>query len=219
MDMDNLKLKARTAVRPLVLMLDQAGFSPLAVSILGLVISIASGFVVAAGHLFWGALVFLLGSAFDMLDGGLARLQGTASRRGAFLDSTFDRFGEGALFCGLAWFYTTGLAEAHPWAVVFIIGTVVGSLTTSYVRARAEGLGETCYVGLLQRPERIALLVGGMILGWRLLQVVLAFLALATLATTVQRIIHVVRKLPASDPPDLKPGNPPGTPENPGGST
>jgi CDP-diacylglycerol--glycerol-3-phosphate 3-phosphatidyltransferase len=218
MDKSELKLKARAGVRPIVLVLDRAGFSPLAVSILGLVISIAAGFVVAAGHLFWGALVFLLGSAFDMLDGGLARLQGTTSRRGAFLDSTFDRFGEGALFGGLAWFYTTGLADPRPWAVVFIIGTVVGSLTTSYVRARAEGLGETCYVGLLQRPERIALLVAGMILGWRMLQFVLAFLAITTLATTVQRIVHVVNKLPASDPPDLKPADPPGTPENPGGT-
>lgn len=219
MDKNEWKLKARGAVRPVVLMLDQAGFSPLAVSILGLAISIVSGFVVAGGHLFWGALVFMLGSAFDMLDGGLARLQGTTSRRGAFLDSTFDRFGEGALFCGLAWFYTTGLVEARPWAVVFIVGTVVGSLSTSYVRARAEGLGETCFVGFLQRPERIALLVFGMILGWRVLQVVLAFLAVATLATTLQRMVHVIRKLPVTDPPDLKPASPPGTLENPGGDT
>ena len=218
MDKNELKGRIRDGVRPLVLSLDRAGFTPLSVSVLGLAVSVVAGFVVAGGHLFWGAIVFLLGSACDMLDGGLARLQGTVSRRGAFLDSTFDRFGEAALFCGLAWFYTTGLTETRPWAVVFIVGTVVGSLTTSYVRARAEGLGETCYVGFLQRPERIVILTVGMVLGWRVLEVVLGLLAGATLVTTIQRIFHVVGKLPVSDPPGQRPANPPGTSEKPGGT-
>jgi hypothetical protein len=82
-------------------------------------------------------------------------------------------------------------------AVLLILLTVVGSLTTSYVRARAEGVGETCFVGLLQRPERVVLLVLGMILGWAVLVFVLAFLAVATLITTLQRIVHVARKLPS----------------------
>jgi CDP-diacylglycerol--glycerol-3-phosphate 3-phosphatidyltransferase len=200
MDKEAFKVQFRDKLHPLVLILDRTGFTPTSVSVLGLVISILAGYVVAKGHLFWGAVVFLVGSGFDMLDGALARLQGTVSRRGAFLDSTFDRFGEAALFGGMTWFYMTQLTDPRPVTVLFILGTVVGSLTTSYVRARAEGIGETCYVGLLQRPERIVLLVLGMILGWRVLEVVLAGLALATLATTVQRIVHVIRKLPAAEP-------------------
>ncbi len=205
MDKNEWKMRIRTKVRPVSLSLDRAGFSPLTVSVVGLVLSGLSGLVVADGHLFWGALVFLLGSCCDMLDGDLARLQGSVSRRGAFLDSTFDRLGEAALFAGLTWYYLTCLAEPRPVTVLLILATVVGSLTTSYVRARAEGVGETCFVGLLQRPERIGVLVLGMILGWRVLELVLALLAVATLATTVQRIWHVAGKLPRVDPEDLQP--------------
>ena len=111
----------------------------------------------ARGSLFWGAIVFLLGSAFDMLDGDLARLQGTVSARGAFLDSCFDRLGEAFLFAGLTWHFATGPWPA-AWPLLLITAVVVGSLTTSYVRARAEGVGETCYVGFLQRTERVILL-------------------------------------------------------------
>jgi CDP-diacylglycerol--glycerol-3-phosphate 3-phosphatidyltransferase len=169
--------------------------------------------VVADGYLFWGALIFLLGAGLDMLDGDLARLQGKVSRRGAFLDSTFDRLGEAALFAGLAWYYVAHLAQPRPWAVLFILGTVVGSLTTSYVRARAEGLQTTCHVGLLQRPERVVLLGVGMLLGWRVLEVVLGILAVLTLATTVQRLIHVARKLPGAGQADVGFGSgPPTTP-------
>lgn len=210
LDMGALKQDVRERARPAILWLDRAGFSPLSVSIIGLMVSALSGLIVARGYLFLGALVFLVGSAFDMLDGGLARLQGSVSRRGAFLDSCFDRLGEAALFAGLTWYYTTHFAAPREWAVLFILGTVVGSITTSYVRARAEGVGTTCYVGLMQRPERVVLLVVGMLLGWRILEVVLGFLMFVTLATTAQRIVHVWRKLPAVDPPDLMPPQAPG---------
>jgi CDP-diacylglycerol--glycerol-3-phosphate 3-phosphatidyltransferase len=201
MDKEALKEKIRGGTRPLILALDRLGATPLTVSVIGLLISILAGWVVAQGALFWGALVFLLGSGFDMLDGGLARLQGTVSRRGAFLDSCFDRLGESALFAGLAWYYMTTQRSGWELAVLMIILTVVGSLTTSYVRARAEGVGETCYVGLLQRPERVVLLVAGMILGWAVLEFVLVLLAIATLATTVQRMVHVAAKLSGPQPP------------------
>jgi CDP-diacylglycerol--glycerol-3-phosphate 3-phosphatidyltransferase len=142
-----------------------------------------------------GALLLLVGSAFDMLDGDLARLQGKVSPRGAFLDSNFDRLGESLLFAGLTWFYLTRLDEPRPLAAVLILATVAGSLTTSYARARAEGLGAECRVGLLQRPERMVLLIGGMLLGWRVLEFVLGLLAVLTVCTTIQRIVHVSRKL------------------------
>lgn len=211
MNKDELKQACRDRARPIVLSLDRAGLSPLSVSVTGLMICLLSGLVVSGGHLFWGALVFLLGSGFDMLDGALARLQGRVSRRGAFLDSCFDRLGEAGLFAGLTWYYLTQLSDPRPVAALLILATVVGSLTTSYVRARAEGLGETCYTGWLQRPERIVLLVLGMLLGWRLLEVVLAVLAVVTLATTIQRLVHVAGKLPAVDPDQAPQG--PGTGE------
>ena len=200
MNKDELKQRARELVRPLVKTLDALGLSPLAVSIIGLAISLVSGWIVAQVSLLLGALVFLIGSAADMLDGELARLQGTVSRRGAFLDSCFDRLGEAGLFAGLTWYYMDHQRGEWQLAVLMILLTAIGSLTTSYVRARAEGVGETCFVGLLQRPERVVLLVLGMIFGRVVLTLVLVFLAAATLATTIQRIVHVAAKLPGADP-------------------
>jgi len=199
MELDALKTQARERVRPVVLTLDRLGFSPLGVSILGLAITAVSGLIVARGGLFLGGLVFVIGSAFDMFDGDLARLQGTVSRRGAFLDSCFDRLGEAFLFTGLVWYFASLDQGPDRLALVLVTATVVGSLTTSYVRARAEGVGETCFVGLLQRTERVILLTVGLLLGRWILVPILAFLAAATLATTVQRMIHVARKLPGPE--------------------
>ena len=213
MDLNSFKLRARGRVRPIVLVLDRAGFSPLGVSVAGLLITAVSGVIVARGSLFWGAIVFLLGSAFDMLDGDLARLQGTVSPRGAFLDSCFDRLGEAFLFAGLTWYFATESSQPAAWPLLLITAVVVGSLTTSYVRARAEGVGETCYVGFLQRTERVILLAVAMLLGRWALVPVLAFLAITTLLTTVQRMVHVARKLSG---PESAPVPPPPTGEGPG---
>jgi len=205
------KNAARERLRPLLLALDRCGLSPLAVTVAGLVISLVGAWQVAEGRLFWGTLVFLVGSGFDMLDGGLARLQGTVSRRGAFLDSCLDRFGEAAYLTGAAiWFMTE---QPHQWqrAVILILVTMFGSLATSYVRARAEGVGETCQVGLLQRTERGLLLGVGGRCGRAVLVGVLWALAILTLATTLQRIVHVAAKLPgpvgarANPDPEVRP--------------
>ncbi len=196
MSFSEFKQNARGHVRPLILMLDKMGFSPLAISLLGLAITAWSGWIIATGAMFLGAIIFLLGSAFDMLDGDLARLQGTVSKQGAFLDSCFDRLGEAFLFAGLTWYYAGLPDNEGQMALLLICATVVGSLTTSYVRARAEGVGETCFVGFLQRTERVILLTLGLLLGQWVLFLVLVFLAVATLGTTVQRIVHVAGKLP-----------------------
>lgn len=200
MDFTEMKDSARGRLRPLVLFLDRMGLTPLTVSLIGLLITAISGWIVAKGGLFFGAIVFAVGSGFDMLDGDLARLQGTVSRRGAFLDSCFDRLGEAFLFAGLTWYFATRTYGGEPVALVLITWVVVGSLTTSYVRARAEGLGETCQVGFLQRTERVIILTIALLLGRWALVPVLWFLAIATLATTVQRIVHVASKLPGAEP-------------------
>jgi len=199
-DTQSFKRRARNRLRPVILTLDRMGISPLGVSILGLLITALSGLVVGGGHLFWGGLVFLLGSAFDMLDGDLARLQGTVSARGAFLDSCFDRLGEAFLLAGLTWYFATSRPEADALSLVLITAVVAGSLTTSYVRARAEGVGETCFVGWLQRTERVILLAGALLLGRWAVTPILVLLAVATLATTLQRMVHVAAKLPGPGP-------------------
>ncbi len=192
MDRNDLKQQARARVRPIVLGLDRLGLTPNSVSVIGLLITFVAAWIAAEGRLFLGAIVLLVGSAFDMLDGDLARLQGRESKQGAFLDSNFDRLAESALFAGLAWFYMQHFDDR---SALLCLLTLAGSLTTSYARARAEGLGTTCYGGWLQRPERMVLVIAGMLLGRHILSLILAVLAVATWATTAQRIWTVNRDL------------------------
>ena len=198
MSVADVKQRLRGLARPVVRGLDRLGFSPLAVTLVGFVISTGAGVAAAGGRLRLAAVLLITGAGFDMLDGDLARLQGRVSRQGAFLDSNFDRLSEAALLLGLVWHF---LADARPdrVAVMLTVTATVGSLTTSYARARAEGLGAACREGLFQRPERMVLLIAGLLLGTRPLFWALALLALLSVATTAQRIVQVSRRLAASD--------------------
>ncbi len=186
-------------IQPVVRVLDAAGFSPTFLTFAGLFLNFGAAAIVYRGHLFWGGLAFLLASAFDMLDGSLARRQNRASELGAFLDSTFDRLSETALFLGLLHdmrIHTYTL----PWLTELTLLALAGSLITSYARARAEGLGRECKVGWLERPERILLLGLGLILGRTATGFVVFALAFLTWITVIQRIAHVWRQL--NGPPD-----------------
>lgn len=181
-------------VRPLVAALDAVGVQPNALTVTGLLLNFGAAVVVAAGELLWGAAAFLFASLFDMLDGALARRRGTASRLGAFLDSTFDRLSETALFLALLvdhshWPY------GPVWMPEAILVALAGSLTTSYARSRAETLGQECKVGWVERPERVVLLVLGLALGRTALGFVIFALAVLTWFTVAQRIAHVWRNL------------------------
>ncbi len=188
------KEQGRRLARPLVLVLDRLGVTPDVVTVTGLLLSLWAGWIVARGSLATGALVLAVGSLLDMLDGGLARLQGRSSPRGAFLDSNVDRLSEAAVYTGLAWFFLTD-GSPHRAAILWCLLALSGSLTTSYARARAEGLGFDCRGGWLQRPERMILLIAGLLLGRTILVPLLAVLAAATLATTVQRIVKTARTM------------------------
>ena len=182
---------------PLVAALDAIGVSPNALTVGGLVLNVAAAAVVATGHLVEGAVAFLFASAFDMLDGSLARRRGTASRLGAFLDSTFDRISETALFVALL------LDQVrHPygpeWMPAAILVALAGSLTTSYARARSESLGQDCKVGWVERPERVVILVLGLVLGREVLGFSIFALAGLTWWTVLQRIVHVARHIDRS---------------------
>lgn len=179
---------------PLVAALDALGVSPNALTVLGLVLNVAAAAVVASGQLVYGAVAFLFASAFDMLDGSLARRRGVASRLGAFLDSTFDRLSETALFVALLVDHTR-----HPygpeWMPAAILVALAGSLTTSYARARSESLGQECKVGWVERPERVVLLVLGLVLGRGFLGFAIFALAGLTWLTVAQRILHVAQHI------------------------
>jgi len=179
---------------PLVAALDALGVSPNALTVLGLVLNIAAAVVVAAGELVYGAIAFLVASAFDMLDGSLARRRGQTSRLGAFLDSTFDRISETALFVALLIDHAR-TPYGPEWMAPVIVVALAGSLTTSYARARSESLGQDCKVGWVERPERVVILVLGLVLGREMLGFAIFALAGLTWITVLQRIIHVTRNI------------------------
>jgi len=146
-----------------------------------------------------GALWLLLSGLLDILDGQVARRGGMVSRFGAFFDSTLDRIGEAALYVGIAIYFQTAEAQAHPVMGVFAaLAALTASFLVSYARARAEGLGVECRVGLAQRPERI-LGVGAPTLFFGsgphgiLLLVIIVVLALLSWVTVAQRVAFVYR--------------------------
>jgi CDP-diacylglycerol--glycerol-3-phosphate 3-phosphatidyltransferase len=183
----------------------------------GFMLSIVAGFIYSTGAFFWGACVVILAGTCDALDGQIARKTKQNSPFGAFLDSTLDRFSDVFLLMGLAYYFAGGQVlvgsqsggvhgKTSPWTVIVIILAITGSFMVSYTRARAEGSGIECKKGLMQRPERITLLIIGSFLGaipWLgplLLQCTLILLALSTNITALHRIFHVRKQLLTGNP-------------------
>jgi CDP-diacylglycerol--glycerol-3-phosphate 3-phosphatidyltransferase len=143
---------------------------------------------------YWlAAATFVVGSLLDILDGALARAGGKSTPFGAFLDSTTDRVGEGAMLAAIALVFSRA---GHHWAVVLAVAAVVGSFLVSYTRARAEALGLRGDVGLGSRAERVVVITAGLVLApWGGLPWAIAFLAATAWLTVVQRILHVRKQL------------------------
>jgi len=172
-------------VRPMV----KLGITPNMLTVTGLVLALFSAVAIARDHLVWGAVLLFIGGAFDLSDGALARVQNSRSDFGAFFDSTLDRYSEAIVLMGLVYFYGE---RAQTGALLVVFAVLVGSLLVSYTRARAQGLGLDCEVGLYARPERVMTLVVGLIFYPWLLWF-LALLAVVTNVTAIQRIVHVWR--------------------------
>jgi CDP-diacylglycerol--glycerol-3-phosphate 3-phosphatidyltransferase len=173
---------------PIARFLGRLGISANAITVLGCILNIGVAFVIAAGHLRLAGLLLIFAAGLDGIDGVLARQMGTTTKFGAFLDSVLDRVSESALLLGLAWWYMS--QSGHAGQILAYI-TIAGSLMVSYVRARAEGIGVDCKVGILTRVERTLLFIAGLLFGLTL--PVLWILALGTTFTTAQRILYVYR--------------------------
>ncbi len=193
MDKRSLQASARKLLDPAVNVLVAFHVSPLMVSIFGLAFSVWGGIVVANGSLLGGAVFLVLAGLCDVLDGDVARRLGKASRFGAFIDSMLDRVSEFVYFGGILMFVVRRPSGFDVYEPVVIILALMGSVLTSYARARAEGVGIECKVGVMERPERIALLAIGLISGYRFLMAIMILLAATSLYTVFQRIRHVHR--------------------------
>ncbi len=175
------------AVAYVVGWLRNAGISPNAITYSGFALTALSAIILALGYFRWGAIILLIASIFDMLDGALARTTGQSSVFGAFLDSTLDRYSESVTFLALAFYYSG--VEGSRIEVMLIVVIIIGSLMVSYTRARAEALNVECKAGILQRPERVILLIAGLLIGW--MQPVLWLMAILTNISAIQRIYEV----------------------------
>ena len=187
-------------IRPVTRASIAIGLTPLFYNLFAVACGLGSMVAYATGHFpSAGLLVFVSGIA-DVMDGEVARGTHTADARGAFLDSTLDRFTEFAAFAGLAYYFESG------WIAVAVVVALGGSLLVSYTRARGESLGVLCKVGLMQRAERMILLGLGSILdpglcarfGWApgsLVAGVLTLIAIGTVWTSVYRTVWIARAL------------------------
>ncbi len=175
-------------LRPLVRWLSAMRVRPDTLTIVGWVLALCSGLLFGLGYTRIAGAVMLFGGLFDALDGAVARESNMMSSFGAFLDSTLDRLSESVVFVGLVFFYASA---ARPYEALLAAAAMTFSLLTSYARARAEGLGIECEVGLLERAGRVVILSVFSILG--LTTVGLGLVAAGALVTTAQRILHVRR--------------------------
>ena len=165
------------------------GITPNMVTLIGLLLTMGVAVVLANGSLQLGGWLLIGAGVFDLFDGALARATNQTSRFGAFFDSVIDRYSEALIFFGLLLFYHQQQGAEAMLAVTLVYASILGSLMVSYARARAEGLSIACETGWLGRPERITILVIGLILGY--VVVALWILALFTNWTAIQRIYHV----------------------------
>jgi CDP-diacylglycerol--glycerol-3-phosphate 3-phosphatidyltransferase len=181
-------------LEPLIDLAARAGLSPSALTLAGFGLNALAGLLIALGWPFWGGVMMAgLAMPLDALDGGVARKLGRQSAFGAFLDSTLDRCAEGALLAGL------GYAFALRGDALSVAGTflaLAGSFMVSYTRARAEGLGLACRVGVFSRLGRFVLLAVGLLSSplWPASLVVMVWaLAFLTSFTTLERVLFVYR--------------------------
>jgi len=173
-------------------LLSRLPITPNQVTILGTCFTFLAAILLGLGHLRTAGIVLAVSGTFDILDGALARATKRSYPYGAFLDSTFDRISEGAIYVGMAVYFLDRGGPWMRWEVLACLLALAGSFLVSYVRARAQSLGFRCDSGVFARPERVVVTVDGLVTGvWWVVGIVVGLLAVLTNLTAVQRILEV----------------------------
>jgi len=187
---------AERTLKPVGQQLKRTGITADHLTLLGVVMALAASVAIGNGALRLGLLLLVLCALPDMLDGAVAKASGTASTRGAFFDSTADRFTDALLFGGVAWY----LATTQPGRIVLLPMAVMGaSMLISYERAKAESLGYSAKGGLMERAERLIALGVGLLFNQFLIPILWIMLVL-TLITAGQRFYKVWTQATAATP-------------------
>lgn len=182
---------AERLTTPVARVLSRTGVTPNALTVLGLLVSVAAAVLIAKGYFLVGGVVALFAGVFDLLDGPLARISGKGTRFGALLDSTIDRLSEAVVIAGVMAYY---VCHEGDWEILLAYTAFVGSVMVSYLRARSEGLGIKNEVGIFTRAERVIVMSVGLMIGeWeeRSVPVMLGVIAVLSFVTVVQRLVHV----------------------------
>ena len=179
----------------------ESRLTPNAISMTGLALNLVAAFLVTQRLFFLAGIAFIVGSVMDMLDGRYSRMSGKGTPFGAFLDSTLDRIEEGVVLAAVGAYFAE---RGDELAVTAVVAAVLFSLMVSYARARAEALGVECKVGIADRPVRVVILSAGLVFAkgaslgdFELLEPAVYVLAVLTIITTFQRILHVRGQLTA----------------------
>ncbi len=162
------------SINPLISLLLKLGITPNMITMFGLLLNFVATIILIIGaeegdradhsYVGWAGLVILIAGLFDMIDGRLARVGNMANPFGALFDSVIDRYSEMIMFLGIIWYL---VSHDYFLSSIFAFVAMIGSVMVSYTRARAEGLGVECSVGLMQRPERILIIgISAMICGF-----------------------------------------------------
>src|SRR3989337_4539464 len=182
-----------TVIEPLARLLVGLDVHPHMVTFAGLLFSLLAALYFIQGAFLYAGIMIILAGICDVLDGRLSRETNKISKFGALFDSTIDRYSEVLIFLGLVTYFL----HQHSYMVLLIILAIAGSFMVSYTRARAEGLGIECKIGIMQRPERLTFLAAGAILGsipyTRHFMMIFFLCVIAILAnvTVVQRIVYI----------------------------
>ncbi len=171
----------------------RSGITPNQITIFGVLVQAVASYLIVIDRLGAAGVVLIVAALLDTVDGAVAKARGLTSKFGALLDSTMDRLSDALVFLPIAWLYLADRSSERAdmeWVAALALTTLVLSFLVSYTKARAEGLGFECNVGLIERAERLIVMIVALVFS-ALLPVALALLALASLATFVQRIVHV----------------------------
>jgi CDP-diacylglycerol--glycerol-3-phosphate 3-phosphatidyltransferase len=184
------KTLARYLTLPVVSLLAKTPITPNTLTVCSLLITVVAAVLLVQGYFLIAGFVVLFAGLFDILDGALARSTNRVTKFGGALDSTLDRLAEAVIFIGLLVVYARDQAIGE----VALVGVaLISSLLVSYVRARAEGLGIECQVGIFTRSERIIVLVLGLLFShfeYVLIGALIIITVLSTI-TVIQRLFHV----------------------------
>lgn len=186
-----LKRSGYRAVHPLARLLQRHGVDPDLISWAGVGLALISAYFLSEGWFAAAAVVMLVSGICDMMDGEVARLNRRHSKAGAYLDSCLDRYSEILWFCGLL-FYFLGHPPLRQDVIAILFFGITGSMMVSYARARAEGLSVEGAGVLFERPERVVLLLIGVIGAavWGV-QVLVPFLYLLAVGANLGAILRI----------------------------